>query len=108
MQLYERHVSPNGKVSYTPYDITGKHNPSKPMTDHEKTMFLTLGLSAMETIKDNEIPKSARRMKMDNLIEHQALVIDVYRPKSWNDAMISKASMIVDAFDAKIQEEFGR
>ena len=108
MQLYEKHISQNGKVSYTPYDMKPVVNPDAVMTDHQKTMYLTIALAAMETVKSNEKKNCERWLKVNNRIEQLAALITLYQPKQWTLAMISKAGMIVDAFDAKIQEEFGR
>jgi len=78
------------------------------MTDHEKTFFLHIALAAFESVRASEKPKTARRTRMDRGIDRLLELIDVYRPEAWPAEMISRAADIVDEFNVRIREEFGR
>jgi hypothetical protein len=78
------------------------------MTDREKAYLLTMALAAFENVRDAEPEKTARRTRLDRGMDRLLELIDVYRPERWPNDLLIMASDLVDEFNLRIKEKFGR
>ena len=76
------------------------------MNDKIKTMMLHISLAAFETVRNEEVPKSRRYLRMNKAIDRILELIDDYRIEAWPVDDIIKASELVDEFNLRIAEVF--
>jgi len=77
------------------------------VTDKEKAVFLTIALTAFETVRESETPKSAKYTRLTRSMDVIAKHVDFYLPEPFNAELLDRASKLVDSFNRKIKKEFG-
>lgn len=76
------------------------------MNDKEKAIFISIGLAALETVRAEEIPRTARYTRLDRAMDKIIDLVDIYRPEAWSNEQVNKAAKIVDSMNRKIKKEF--
>lgn len=65
---------------------------------------LSYAMAMIDSMKQDEKPKSCLHNKLRNVEEHLGRVLDEYRIAKFHKTDLDKASAVFDVLDAKIQE----
>ena len=76
------------------------------MTDEAKAVMLTFAMAAIESVRADEKPKSARLRRLDNAYDRMLEMISIYQPDMWNLDMTIKVDGIIRGISSQIQSEF--
>ncbi len=74
------------------------------MTDQHSAFYLSLCLVILETVKDQERPKSARHNRLSNVVDGVSRAVDIYRPEAWGRDDLDKACAVIDRLDVLVKE----